>query len=138
MKSQFQPDLEQNLKFSHLQDLNIQGGASTWLSTLSLEELKKHQTERVQLLLQQQEEKEQKMKLENQKKEQELKAENERVLSLLLEENESQEALMVAKHEGEERAARKADQLETERNASAANQPQVPECPVGSLSRFYI
>ena len=145
MKSQFQPDLEQNLKFSHLQDLNIQGGASTWLSTLSLEELKKHQTERVQLLLQQQEEKEQKMKLENQKKEEELKrenrekeealkAENERLLSLLIQENKSQEALMLAKHEGEERAARKADQLETERNASASNQPQVPECPVGILN----
>ena len=52
-----------------------------------LEELRKHQTERVQLLLQQQEEKEQK-----------LKAENERVLSLLLQEHESQEALMLAKH----------------------------------------
>ena len=119
-----------------------------------LEELRKHQTERVELLLQQQEEKEQKMKLENQKKkqqleeslrqlerenrekEQALKAENERVLSVLLEENESQEALMLAKHEGEERAARKADQLQTERSASASNQPQIPECPVGVLKHL--
>ena len=86
-----------------------------------LEDLRKHQTERVQLLLQQQEE-----------KEQELKAENERVLSLLLQEHESQEALMLAKHEGEERAARKAAELENERNASlrpsAPSHPQVPEC----------
>jgi len=114
-----------------------------------LEELQKHQNERVQLLLREQEEKEQKMKVENQKKleesvqrmkkenkqkEEALKAENERVLSLLLEENESQEALMLAKHEGEERAARKEAELETERNASlrpsAPSQPQVPECPV--------
>ena len=88
-----------------------------------LEELRKHQTERVQLLLQQHEEEEQK-----------LRAENERVLSLLLQEHESQEALMLAKHEGEERAARKAAELETERNdslrPSAPSQPQVPECPV--------
>jgi len=113
-----------------------------------LEDLRKHQNDRVQRLLQQQEEKGQKMKLEHQKKleesmqqlkleiqkkEQELKRENERALSLLLEENESQEALMLAKHEGE-RAARKAAELQTERNAaprpSATTQPQVPECPV--------
>ena len=42
---------------------------------LELEDLRKHQTERVQSLLREQEEKEQKMKLENQKKEQELKKE---------------------------------------------------------------
>ena len=65
-----------------------------------------------------------------------MKAENERLLSLLIQENESQEALMVAKHEGEERAARKADQLQTERNASASNQPQIPECPVGVLKHL--
>ena len=92
-----------------------------------LEELRKHQTERVQLLLQQQEE-----------KEQELKAENERVLSLLLQEHESQEALMLAKHKDEESAA----ELKTERNASlgssASSQPQVPECPVGNLTEFGI
>ena len=87
-----------------------------------LEELRKHQTGRVQLLLQQQEEKEQK-----------LKAENERVLSLLLEEHESQEALMLARHEYEESAARKSDELKTERNASTPSQPQVPECPVGNF-----
>ena len=77
----------------------------------------------------------QQLKLEIQKKEQELKKENERALSLLLEENESQEALMLAKHEGE-RAARKAAELQTERNAaprtSATTQPKVPECPVSS------
>ena len=72
------------------------------------------------------------MKKENREKEQELKAENKKVLSLLLKENESQKALMLAKHEGEERAARKAAELETERNASAPSQPQVPECPVSS------
>ena len=38
-----------------------------------LEELQKHQNERVQLLLQEQEEREQKMKLENQKKRQGLR-----------------------------------------------------------------
>ena len=111
--------------------------------------MRKHQTERVQLLLQQQEEKEQKMKLENQKKEQELKkenkekvealkSENERVLSQLLEENESQEALMVAKHE---RAAW--NELKTERNPtslrpSAPSLPQVPECPVGNFIELRI
>jgi len=99
-----------------------------------LGDLRKHQAERVELLLQQQEEKEQKMKRENQKKEQELKKENERALSLLLEENKSQEALMLAKHDGEERAARKAAELEIERNSSSRpstpSQPQVPECPV--------
>ena len=72
------------------------------------------------------------MKKENREKEQELKAENVRVLSLLLEENMRQEALMLAKHEGEERAARKEAELENERNASASNQPQIPECPVSS------
>ena len=94
-----------------------------------LEELRKHQTEQVQLLLQQQEE-----------KEQELKAENERVLSLLLQEHESQEALMLAKHKDEEIAARESDELKTdERNASlsssAPSQPKVPECPVGNLTK---
>ena len=103
-----------------------------------LEELRKHHNERVQILLQQQEEKEEALKAEYKVKEEERKTENERALSLLLEENESQEALMVAKHEGEERAAKKADQLQTERNASAANQPQVPECPVSKLSEFTI
>ena len=81
-----------------------------------LKDLRKHQTEQVQLLLQQQEEKEKKLVLENQKKleesvqrmrrenrvkEEALKAENERILSLLIQENERQEASMLAKHEGE-------------------------------------
>ena len=115
-----------------------------------LEKLRKNQTERVQLLLQQHEEKEQKLKLENEKKEQELKkenevkeealkAENERVLSLVLEENESQEALMLAKHDGEERAAKKAEELKTERNVSAPSQlPQIPECPVSNIPEYTI
>ena len=109
----------------------------------SVSELRRHQAEQVRLLLLQQEEKEQKMKLENlkkieesvqrmklehQKKEQELKAENERVLELLIQENESQEALMLAKHKGKERAARKAEELQTE-----GNQPQAPECPVSEF-----
>ena len=76
------------------------------------------------------------MKKENREREEALKVENESVLSLLLEENGTQEALMLAKHEGEERAARKADELENERNSSlrpsAPSQPQVPECPVSS------
>ena len=108
-----------------------------------MSELRRHQAEQVRLLLLQQEEKEQKMKLENlkkieesvqrmklehQKKEQEMKAENARVLELLIQENESQEALMLAKHKGKERAARKAEELQTE-----GNQPQAPECPVSEF-----
>ena len=107
-----------------------------------LEELRKHQTERMQLLLQQHEEKEQQLKRENEEreqqlqtenkeKEQRLKEENGRVLALLIQEKEEQEVLMLAKHESEEEAARKAEELQADRNASAANQPQVPECPVG-------
>ena len=96
-----------------------------------LEELRKHQTERMQLLLQQHEEKEQQLKRENEEREQRLKEENGRVLALLIQEKEEQEALMLAKHESEEEAARKAEELQADRNASAANQPQVPECPVG-------
>ena len=71
-----------------------------------LEELRKYQTEKVQLLLQQNEEKEQNLKRENREKEQALKAENERALALLIQDNEAQEALMVAKHDEEERVAR--------------------------------
>jgi len=61
--------------------------------------------------------------------------ENERALALLLQEIESQEALMLAKHDGEERvAARKADELQTEKNVSrrpsAPSLPLIPECPV--------
>ena len=92
-----------------------------------LEELRKHQTEKVQLLLQQ-----------NEEKEQALKAENERALALLIQDNEAQEALMVAKHDEEERAARKASELEAERNASATSRPHIPECPVGNISEFEI
>ena len=91
---------------------------------LELEELQKHQSERVQLLLQQNEEKEQK-----------LKAEHERALATLMEENEVQEALLIAKHEEEKRAARKAEELEAERNAPAApSHPSIPECLVGFQS----
>ena len=96
--------------------------------------MRKHQTEKVQLLLQQNEEKEQKLKREYKEKEQALRAENERALALLIEENEAQEALMVAKHDGEERAARKANELEpqveAEKNTAPASRPSVPECPV--------
>ena len=92
-----------------------------------LEELRKHQTEKVQLLLQQ-----------NEEKEQALKAENERALALLIQDNEAQEALMVAKHDEEERAARRATELEAERNASATSRPPIPECPVGNISEFEI
>merc|ERR1712172_159417 len=75
-------------------------------------------------------EKEQELKKENREKEGKVKVENERVLSQLLEENESQEVLMLAKHDGEERAAKKAEELKTERNVSAPSLPQIPECPV--------
>ena len=92
-----------------------------------LEQLQKHQTEKVQLLLQQ-----------NEEKEQALKAENERALALLIQDNEAQEALMVAKHDEEERAARRATELEAERNASATSRPHIPECPVGNISEFDI
>ena len=89
---------------------------------LELEELQKHQSERVQLLLQQNEEKEQK-----------LREENERALAALMEENKAKEALMIAKHEEEKRAARKAKELEAERYAPSApsHPPCIPECPVG-------
>ena len=103
-----------------------------------LEKLRKHQTERVQLLRQQFEEKEQKLMKENREKEEALKAENERVLSSVIQENEAQEALMVAKHE---RAVWK--ELNTERNPtslrpSAPSLPQVPECPVGNFNELRI
>ena len=103
-----------------------------------LEELRKHQTEKVQLLLQQNKKKEQKLKREYREKEQALKAENERALALLIQDNEAQEALMVAKHDEEERAARRAVELEAERNASATSRPHIPECPVGNISEFEI
>ena len=92
-----------------------------------MKELRKHQNERVQLLLQQ-----------NREKEQAFKAENEKTLALLIQDNEAQEALMVAKHDEEERAARKAIELEAERNASATSRPHIPECPVGNISEFEI
>ena len=121
-----------------------------------LEDLRNNQTEKVKVLLQEQEEKQQKLVLENQKKVQELldslqelkreneekekalKAENERALALLIQDNEAQEALMVAKHDEEERAARRATELEVERNASATSRPHIPECPVGNISEFEI
>ena len=99
-----------------------------------MEELRKHQTEKVQLLLQQNKKKEQKLKREYREKEQALKAENERALALLIQDNEAQEALMVAKHDEEERAT----ELEVERNASATSRPHIPECPVGNISEFEI
>ena len=85
--------------------------------------MRKHQNERVQLLLQQ-----------NREKEQAFKAENEKTLALLIQDNEAQEALMVAKHDEEERAT----ELEVERNASATSRPHIPECPVGNISEFEI
>jgi len=84
-----------------------------------LKELRKHQNERVQLLLQQ-----------NREKEQAFKAENEKTLALLIQDNEAQEALMVAKHDEEETAVRRATELEAERNASSTSRPHIPVCPV--------
>ena len=96
-----------------------------------MEELQKHQSGKVQLLLQQNEEKEEKFREEYRDKEQKLKAEHERTLATLMELNEDQEALMIAKHEEEKRAVRKAEELEAERNApSAQSHPSIPECPV--------
>ena len=100
---------------------------------LELEELQKHQSERVQLLLQQNEEKEEKLREEHRDKEQKLRAEHERAVATLMEENEVREAMMIAKHEEEKRAARKAKELEAERYAPSApsHPPCIPECPVG-------
>ena len=92
----------------------------------------------MQLLLQQNEEKEQKLKREYREKEQALKAENERALALLIQDNEAQEALMVAKHDVEETSARKATELEAERNASSTSRPHIPVCPVDNISEFDI
>ena len=101
-----------------------------------MEELQKHQSEKVELLLQQNKEKEEKFRAEYRDKEQKLKAEHERTLATLMELNEVQEALMIAKHEEEKRAARKVVELEAERNApSAPSRPSIPECPVGCQSK---
>ena len=105
---------------------------------LELEELQKHFSEKVQLLLQQNEEKEEKLREENRDKEQKLKAENERTLATLMEQNEVQEAMMIAKHEEEKRAIRKAEELEAERNLPAApSHPSIPECPVGFQTIYF-
>ena len=100
-----------------------------------MEELQKHQSEKVQLLLQQNEEKEEKLREEYRDKEQKLKAEHERTVATLMEENKVREALLIAKHEEEKRAARKVEELEPERNMPAApSHPSIPECPVGFQS----
>ena len=97
-----------------------------------MEELQKHQSEKIELLLQQNEEKEEKLREENRDKEQKLEAEHERAVATLMEQNEVQEALLIAKHEEEKRAVRKAEELDAERNApSAPSHPSIPECPVG-------
>ena len=99
---------------------------------LELEELQKHQSEKVQLLIQQNEEKQEKLREEYRDKEQKLEAEHERAVATLMEQNEVQEALLIAKHEEEKRAAKKAEELEAERNApSTPSHPCIPECPVG-------
>jgi len=94
------------------------------------EELKKENREEEETLKLENQKKEQKLTKENRENEEAMQAENERALDLLLEENATQLALMLAKHEVEKKAARKEAELEAERNASASNQPQVPECPV--------
>ena len=96
------------------------------------EELKKENREEEETLKLENQKKEQKLTKENRENEEAMQAENERALDLLLEENATQLALMLAKHEVEKKAARKEAELEAERNASASNQPQVPECPVSS------
>ena len=102
---------------------------------LELEELQKHQSEKVQLLLQQNEEKEEKLREEYRDKEQKLEAEHERAVATLMEQNEVQEAMMIAKHEEEKRAARKVVELDAERNLPAApSHPSIPECPVAFQS----
>ena len=58
-----------------------------------------------------------------------MKAEHERTVATLMEQNEVQEALLIAKHEEQQRAIRKVEELEAERNAPS--HPSIPECPVG-------
>ena len=70
------------------------------------------------------------MKQESEQKVEALKLDIERTLATMMEENERQEALMVAKHEGEEKAVKKAAELEAERSGAEARRPQIPECPV--------
>ena len=113
-----------------------------------MEELRREQTERVEVLLQQQEEMVEKLVRENQlkveehleslkrlrvessEKEEELKARNERALATLIKENEAEEASTLAKHDLEMKAAER-QKLEKEGNTSSENKPQIPECPVG-------
>ena len=113
-----------------------------------MEELRREQTERVDVLLQQQEEMVEKLVRENQlkveehleslkrlrvessEKEEELKARNERALATLIKENEAEEASTLAKHDLEMKAAER-QKLEKEGNTSSENKPQIPECPVG-------
>ena len=114
-----------------------------------MEELRREQTERVDLLLQQQEEMVEKLVRENQvkveehleslkrlrleslEKEEELKARNERALATLIKENEAEEASTLAKHDLEMKAAERQKKLEKEGNTSSVYKPQIPECPVG-------
>ena len=74
------------------------------------------------------------VKRENKEKVEALKLENEMTLATMMEENERQEALMVAKHEGEEKAIKKAAELEAERSGEEERRPQIPACPVRSIS----
>ena len=115
-----------------------------------MEELRREQTERVEVLLQQQEEMVEKLVRENQvkveehleslkrlrlessEKEEELKARNERALATLIKENEAEEASTLAKHDLEMKAAERQEKLEKEGNTSSENKPQIPECPVGA------
>ena len=74
------------------------------------------------------------MKKENKEKVEALKLDIERTFATMMEVNERQEALMVAKYEGEEKAFKKAAELEAERSGVEARRPQIPSCPVRLIS----
>ena len=74
------------------------------------------------------------MKKENKEKVEALKLDIERTLATMMEVNERQEALMVAKYEGEEKAFKKAAELEAERSGVEARRPQIPACSVRLIS----
>ena len=115
-----------------------ENGLSEWQESCrqEVEELRRVQEERMQLSIRENEEKMQRFERKYEEKRQRLRRENEESLARLQEQNEAQLALMVAKHlEEEERATKKAEQLETEMEVSN-NQPAVPQCPVRVSSLF--
>ena len=117
----------------------LQGnGLSEWQESCiqEVDELRMEQEERMQVSIRENEEKMQRFERKYEEKRQRLRRENEERLARLQEQNEAQLALMVAKHlEEEERATKKAEELEAEMEVSN-NQPAVPQCPVIVSSLF--